>query len=81
MNVAASLLALLLLLGGEQQDRRGDRRGGSRGKGVPAGTEAPDFKLKKLLSSELERTGEVEYVTLSDYKGKKPVVLIFGSYT
>ncbi len=37
------------------------------------GDVAPTFKLKSL-----DRTSETD---LADFKGKKPVVLIFGSYT
>jgi hypothetical protein len=44
-----------------------------RGEGPKVGEEAPDFTLKTL-------DGEGE-VTLSSFRGKKPVVLIFGSYT
>jgi len=40
---------------------------------VHEGDRAPDFKLKTLDG---RRT-----VRLSDYRGHKPVVLIFGSYT
>jgi len=77
MNALVYCLALLLLAGGEPQDRRGSRRG----KGIEEGKEAPDFKLKRLLTSNVERTGEAEFITLSDYEEKQPVVLIFGSYT
>ena len=41
--------------------------------GSELGYEAPDFALKSLDG---EKT-----VKLSDFKGKKPVVLVFGSYT
>jgi len=78
MNLLVCCLTLLLFTGVEPQDRRGGSR---RGKGIAEGKEAPDFKLKRLLTSEIERTGESEYVKLSDYEKKKPVVLIFGSYT
>lgn len=37
------------------------------------GQNAPDFALK-LLHGE-------ETIKLSDFRGKKPVVLVFGSYT
>lgn len=37
------------------------------------GSDAPNFKLKMLKSDQ-----EVE---LASFKGKKPVVLVFGSYT
>ena len=41
--------------------------------GPAVGEEAPDFELRTL-----EGDGVVK---LSDFKGKKPVVLVFGSYT
>lgn len=45
-----------------------------RNKGAPkAGDLAPDFTLR-------DATGE-ESVTLSDLRGKRPVVLVFGSFT
>ncbi len=37
------------------------------------GSEAPDFKLPRLSN--------VEQVQLSSFRGRKPVALIFGSYT
>ncbi len=65
------------------QMRRGNRSAGPQDRpGRPAdadsealkvGDEAPVFKLKSL-------DGESEF-DLADYRGKKPVVLIFGSYT
>lgn len=42
-------------------------------KAPKVGTEAPDFTLKEMESK--------QSFTLSSMKGKKPVVLIFGSYT
>ncbi len=56
-----------------------DRQGGmglirSRGKNVPkVGQVAPDFTLK---TKDGKKT-----VKLSSFRGKKPVVLVFGSYT
>jgi hypothetical protein len=48
------------------------------------GEPAPDFHLKLLESSNppdfVEADGEGR-VRLSSYRGKRPVVLIFGSYT
>lgn len=38
-----------------------------------AGDLAPDFTLSDISGT--------ESVTLSDFRGKKPVVLVFGSYT
>jgi hypothetical protein len=37
------------------------------------GADAPDFKLPRL--------GGTDYVQLSSFRGRKPVALIFGSYT
>jgi len=37
------------------------------------GSEAPNFKLKRLHSEDT--------IELASFKGKKPVVLVFGSYT
>jgi len=37
------------------------------------GADAPDFKLPRL--------GSAEHVQLSSFRGRKPVALIFGSYT
>ena len=56
--------------------RRGGRaRGGSRGSdsAPKVGKAAPAFKLKSL-------DGKQEF-ELAGFKGKKPVVLFFGSYT
>lgn len=38
-----------------------------------AGAEAPDFELPRL--------GSDDHVRLSSFRGRKPVALIFGSYT
>ena len=54
------------------------------GPGAAEGTQAPDFKLKLLKAYDLEKDKDgktPEEIRLSDYRGKKPVVLIFGSYT
>lgn len=40
---------------------------------LAVGQEAPNFKLKAL--------GKDEYFELKSMRGKRPVVLIFGSYT
>lgn len=40
---------------------------------LQVGDPAPDFSLKTLDS--------VDHVTLSSFRGKRPVVLVFGSYT
>jgi len=50
--------------------RGGEAKGG--GGGVSVGSEAPDFTLKDLDGNS---------VTLSSFRGSKPVFLVFGSYT
>ena len=50
-------------------------RVGGRGAGRRVGTVAPDVTLSPPAGM------EGEAVTLSAFKGKKPVALIFGSYT
>jgi peroxiredoxin len=37
------------------------------------GAIAPDFRLKRLHAS--------DEISLSSFRGKRPVVLVFGSYT
>ncbi len=55
------------------RQRPGNSGSRSQGAGVPAGKPAPDFTLKSL-------DGKTQ-VTLSSFKGKRPVALVFGSYT
>jgi hypothetical protein len=55
-----------------QDGRRGPGRQQDRAPKV--GADAPDFKLKRLDDADVE-------VELSSFKGRSPVVLIFGSYT
>lgn len=45
----------------------------ARGGSLKVGDEAPDFSL--------ETHDKKSRVRLSDFRGKKPVVLVFGSYT
>ena len=50
------------------------KMGDSRGDGkLKAGDPAPDFQLKQLHSERV--------LQLSQFKSKKPVALVFGSYT
>jgi len=59
---------------GGQRGRRAQRgKRGDDGNALVKGEVAPDFALKSL-------DGESE-TKLSDFRGKKPVVLFFGSYT
>lgn len=62
------LLWCVFLIENQAQSWRGRRDN------PPAvGEKAPDFSLTKLNST--------TKIRLSDYQGKQPVVLIFGSYT
>ena len=68
-----------IMQGGEETTQQRPARRGRRGQRGPeegalkVGDEAPTFKLKSL-------DGESE-TDLAEFKGEKPVVLIFGSYT
>ena len=72
----ATVLGVLVILSfctasfAQRQCRAGDLR--REGK-LKVGDPAPDFNLKKVHGK-----GKVK---LSSFKGKRPVVLIFGSYT
>lgn len=69
--VAAFLSGGLSLLAQRGEGRRsGDYRTRDT---LRAGDPAPDFKLKTM--------GGDREVQLSSFKGKRPVVLVFGSYT
>jgi len=75
----------------EARRQRGNRRGGNRGERgqrgerpapakIPAiGEVAPDFDLP--LVDKKDKDGKEVTVKLSSFAGKKPVALIFGSYT
>ena len=74
----AFLLGLLAVPGNSQRPGQGEvNTPPARGERLPdrlaVGDIAPDFTLPLVKGK-----GEV---SLSSYKGKKPVVLIFGSYT
>ena len=70
---------------------RGWTRGARGGKPPAApkkGQEAPDFKLEllpppalKALDKDQQEAKKPELVQLSSFRGKRPVALIFGSYT
>ncbi len=51
---------------------------GVEAESVAEGDPAPDFTLARLGDVS---PGDAEHVTLSDYFGRRPVALIFGSYT
>ena len=69
--LTAVLSAVLVVsLPAAEARRRGDLRMPDT---LKVGDAAPDFKLRTV-----DGTGEVQ---LSSYRGKRPVVLVFGSYT
>jgi hypothetical protein len=67
----ALIVAVSGILAGQQSP---DLSSFGRGEGkYRPGDPAPDFRLKRLHSS--------DEVALSSFRGKKPVALVFGSYT
>ena len=83
MKIQLTILVLALFLGGcasgkitpslflnEKRGLQGDFR---RVDTVHVGEMAPDFKLKTMDGKHTVRLGQ--------FRGKRPVVLIFGSYT
>lgn len=79
MKIPAVALALVCTFGiaPAQQDRTKERvwveKMGRGDGGLKPGDNAPDFNLKKLRSEVRMR--------LSDFRGVRPVALVFGSYT
>ena len=79
--LVAMLVVLVVLVSSEQvqaQKRQFKSRGFRSRDTLKVGDKAPDFTLKKLNSKKKKKE---EKVTLSSFQGKKPVVLVFGSYT
>jgi hypothetical protein len=72
--LAGVALALLSLPVDAQDRPLLPRPGHHPGNVLKPGDPAPDFTLKIL-------GGKDETVTLSSFKGRKPVLLAFGSYT
>lgn len=82
-GLAAVALFLAMLVGlpteatsqnkNRNKNRNRNMRSRMDAKALKVGQEAPNFKLKSL-------DGESE-TELSSFQGKKPVVLIFGSYS
>ena len=80
---AVTLVASLLLAGflvtvtttsvGKKKKKRKRGNRGRDANALKVGQEAPTFKLKSL-------DGKTE-TALKSFRGKKPVVLLFGSYT
>lgn len=74
LAAVVALLAVTSSVFAQPQNRRGKGRGSKSGREtLKVGAEAPDFKLKTV-------DGKKE-VKLASFKGKRPVVLVFGSYT
>ncbi|MBI3839640.1 MAG: hypothetical protein HY288_17095 [Planctomycetia bacterium] len=85
MRIVTRTLAVGLCLGcvaassaAAQESLRGPRRPGAgddprREGALKAGDLAPDFTLSTLDGK--------RKITLSDFRGKRPVALMFGSYT
>jgi hypothetical protein len=66
----------LVLVAGPAWAQRGGRDAGRQMRGtdtLSVGDMAPDFKLKTMDGK--------QQVQLSSFRGKRPVVLVFGSYT
>ena len=90
------LLVLIMLFGFDKtlaenkEDVRGKKQGPidkvSSGTGIEYGREAPDFELPRLTiekgkdGNAVGRISEKK-VKLSSFRGKKPVFLVFSSYT
>lgn len=70
LALAAVFAAAAFPASAQQRARKGDLRAPDT---VRMGDVAPDFKLKTLDGS--------REVQLSSFRGKRPVVLVFGSYT
>lgn len=74
-HAVTTIAILLAVISLHSEDRPIRNRGGGNriADTVHVGDPAPDFTLKTM---DVKRE-----VTLSEFKGKSPVVLIFGSYT
>lgn len=86
-SIALVLLAVSLgsALSAPAQGRRGRRRRDNPN--MKVGKVAPDFELPRLdlflkaIETKQPMPKTVEKVKLSSFKGKRPVLLMFGSYT
>ena len=68
------VITLLLAVSGILPAQKPDLAGFGHGEGkFKKGDMAPDFRLKRLRAS--------DETSLSSFRGKKPVALVFGSYT
>lgn len=69
---------------GDRDKARGRRGERQRAVAPSEGDLAPDFALELLIPKKKGKTresDETEKIRLSSFKGKKPVALVFGSYT
>ena len=67
-------LTTVLMLPGCAMFKKRDRSFALEEGALKVGEAAPDFKLKRLGS-------QVDEVQLASFRGRKPVILFFGSYT
>ncbi len=74
LGIIAALCCCIVLVSDLDAQRRGDRKKRRNSKGLKVAEMAPEFKLKSL-------DGKSEFDLAKAKKGKKPIVLIFGSYT
>ncbi|MBI3096905.1 MAG: hypothetical protein HYY93_01465 [Planctomycetes bacterium] len=83
MNLKTCLTAAIAiaLLGAASSTAQQGKRDRPQEGALKVGDSAPDFELKQLPAPDARKTDEPVKVKLSSFQGKKPVVLIFGSYT
>lgn len=85
--VFAGLLCGILVVGKGDAAASGDGGDAGRRRGesaIQVGQEAPDFELLRLECVKTAggaRTGAEEKIKLSSYRAKKPVFIVFASYT
>lgn len=67
----------------ESRKRRGGRTPRRSGVAPRRGRKAPDFKLRQIDGPGMQEKsgGKKPSIRLSSYAGRRPVALIFGSYT
>ena len=77
------VLLYLFLIGSLFTPAFGQNGGSSRRKGtIKVGDPAPDFNLEVLsANTDVKNTDANKTIKLSSFVAKRPVVLIFGSYT
>ncbi len=80
-----SVVLVFATMSGAQGRRRPGGRGGRQGApDLKVGETAPDFNLvtlDSLLARQKDEGTALKHVKLSDWRGKRPVTLLFSSYT